>query len=279
MPWLSNLSNRLSDFVSPEVARVFVALAVVVTGYVAARIVRYIARRYFRRASARLVGFFQRFSGQPRNEPALELAQEESAAVAVAAGIVFWLVLVLFLSIAASFLGLSAVSNWFAGLAAYLPRALAAAAAILIGIFVGRFAGAFVTSAAHSGGLAQARTLGRVAQVAIVVPSIFIAVDELGVEVTILVVLIGIALTAALGSLALAFGLGARTTVSNLVASYYLSRWYRVGQTVRVGDASGSIVHILPTAVVLRTEAGQLYVPAKAFAEGTSMLVTEGSES
>ena len=82
-------------------------------------------------------------------------------------------------------------------------------------------------------------------------------------------------LGATLGGAALAFGLGARRSVSNLLACHYLAKWYRVGQVVRIGEHQGRILEILPAAVVLQTSAGKLYIPATQFAESPSLLVID----
>jgi hypothetical protein len=63
------------------------------------------------------------------------------------------------------------------------------------------------------------------------------------------------------------------------MASHYLAKWYRVGHVVRIGEHEGRIAEILPSAIVLHTGDGKLYVPAGEFARGASLLVAdEGGE-
>ena len=59
----------------------------------------------------------------------------------------------------------------------------------------------------------------------------------------------------------MAFGLGARTAVSNILASYYLQKTYTPGHNVRIGEIEGEIIQITPTAVVLATPEGRTLVP------------------
>jgi hypothetical protein len=49
-----------------------------------------------------------------------------------------------------------------------------------------------------------------------------VALDQLGIDSTLLILAIGIVLAAVLGSVALAVGLGARSEVSNIIAVHYL---------------------------------------------------------
>jgi small-conductance mechanosensitive channel len=105
--------------------------------------------------------------------------------------------------------------------------------------------------------------------------AILIAVNELGIDVTVLTVTLGVVLGATLGGMALAFGLGARTAVSNIIGSHYLRQIVRVGQTVRLGVVQGEVEAITPTAVVLRNGDGRVIVPAKEFNEVISTLPSE----
>jgi len=58
----------------------------------------------------------------------------------------------------------------------------------------------------------------------------------------------------------LAFGLGARTAVTNIIAAHYLRQIYRVGHSVKVGDVHGKIVEITNTAVILECTDGRAVV-------------------
>jgi hypothetical protein len=78
------------------------------------------------------------------------------------------------------------------------------------------------------------------------------------------------------GGVALAFGLGARTAVSNIIGSHYMRQLVRVGQTVRLGAVQGEIEAITPTSIVLRSAEGRVIVPAKAFNEAVSTLLVAG---
>ncbi|MBM3668381.1 MAG: mechanosensitive ion channel [Actinobacteria bacterium] len=69
-----------------------------------------------------------------------------------------------------------------------------------------------------------------------------------------------------------AFGLGARTAVSNIIGSHYIRQIVRVGQTVRLGVVQGEVEAITPTAVVLKNGDGRVIVPAKEFNEAVSLL-------
>jgi len=87
-----------------------------------------------------------------------------------------------------------------------------------------------------------------------------------------LINLINIVLGATLFGGALAFGLGARVSVSNILAAYYLKSLYREGQQVKINDIEGQILQLTPTSVLLETSEGQVTIPAKEFSEKASTL-------
>jgi small-conductance mechanosensitive channel len=100
-----------------------------------------------------------------------------------------------------------------------------------------------------------------------------IAVGQVGIDNTVLVTILTVIVGAALAGGALAFGLGARTLVSNLIGSRDMRRECRVGEVIRIGSAEGRILQLGQTSAVLETEEGRLTVPAKLFLEQACLLV------
>jgi small-conductance mechanosensitive channel len=91
--------------------------------------------------------------------------------------------------------------------------------------------------------------------------------------VGILINIIDIGFAALLFGAALAFGLGAKTAVSNILATFYVRKMYKVGDQVKIDDIQGKIAKIDDTSVVIDTQAGQVIVPAKNFSESKSFLI------
>jgi small-conductance mechanosensitive channel len=159
----------------------------------------------------------------------------------------------------------------------YLPNVLAAALIVAAGLVIGTVVRGLVSAAAASTGVAFASTLGRLAHAVIVLVAIVIALDELGIASGALIVMLTVTSGSVLAGLGLAFGLGARTAVSNIIGSHYLAQAYKIGQTVQIGEIEGQLAERTPTAVVIVTEAGRVLVPAKRFSEENSVLVAEAS--
>ena len=198
-------------------------------------------------------------------------------AIEIGGNVLFWVVILISLTTATQILGLSIASAWLTGLTLYLPRILSAIVitfATLVGAVLLRD---IVRSAAGSAGMAYASTLGRLAQVAAVSFGVLVAIDQLGLNIlfltNVLITVIGVILLGA----ALAFGMGARGTVDNILACHYLQKTYAVGHNVRIGDLQGEIVQITALAVVLKSDEDRISVPAKLFNESHSILLARGA--
>jgi hypothetical protein len=270
-------AEPLSDFFRDLTAfapRLLAAAGLAFVGWLAGRLLRFLTVRLLRGWGSRVASGIGRLLGsRSAEQEARGIALRHPVAEAAGA-VVFWLAFLFFAAAATEALGLPVVSAWLGGIAAYLPRLLVAALIVLLGFLAGSLARSTLAATAASAGFAYAEPVGRASQAIIVMASAIVAFDQLGIQVTFLTVLAAIVTGTLMGGAALAFGLGARTAVSSIIASHYLLKTYRVGHHVRIGAFEGRIVQFTPTAVVIATAEGQAMVPAKEFSEQASLLLT-----
>jgi hypothetical protein len=186
---------------------------------------------------------------------------------------IYWFVIVLTLALVTHILDFPVLTVWFNGLITYLPNILAGIIIVFVGIIVGKLVGDIVASASSKSGFVNANQLGNLIRYIFLIVSILIAIDQIGIDILLIVLILGIVLGALLFGAALAFGLGAQTAVSNILGSYYLQKTYKEGDMVQMDDMKGVIVKILPTSVIVETSSGQIMIPAKDFIEKKSILV------
>jgi hypothetical protein len=127
--------------------------------------------------------------------------------------------------------------------------------------------------AARSASLPAHDRIGRLTEVAVLVAVGLVAVEQLGVEISLLTTVLLIVIAALFGGAALAFGLGGRDWIANVLSAHYVERLYQTGQTIRVLEYEGKILRITETAVVLESADGEVAVPAREFASSPSVLV------
>jgi small-conductance mechanosensitive channel len=190
--------------------------------------------------------------------------------------VVFWFVAALFLAAAVERLELTIAASLVSALAAFLPRVLAGLVIVFGGIVGGQVAFSAINRAAGAAGLPQATLLARSAQMILVFLGVVTGADQVGIQSTLLTAVVATTVAAVLGGATLAFGLGSRTAVANIVAMFYVLKTYHVGQVVRIGNVEGPIVDITQTGVLIASPEGRVLVPGARFSQETSTLVAGG---
>jgi hypothetical protein len=257
--WKLNLIAALPNLVT--------ALIVLILGWALAWALRRVVRRVFRRLAARIP------SGTGR--AAWSEAVEDNDVGNVAAGGVYWLVLLVTSMVAIDALDIAVFSRWVVAFAGYLPRLALATAFLFLGIVAGRLARNAIIKTAIRMPAPQARGLARFAQLAIVIATGLVAAERLGLDVSLLSAVFMILLAATLAAAALAFGLGARDLVGDILAMHYVNKSHRIGQLVRLGPDEGRIVRTSRTAVSLETADGEMLISGRDFVNTRCVLLSE----
>jgi small-conductance mechanosensitive channel len=228
--------------------------------------------KLFRAIIIRLVTRIDRFVPNKKIQDRLRRYLSEKPIGKVIGGIVFWIVVFFFLAAGTEILGLPVITTWLSSITGYLPKILAAVligAAGLIGAIVVRD---IITTISASAGILFGNTLGKLAQVTIILITILIAIEQIGINVSILISLITIIIGAIIFGAAFAFGMGAKDSVNNILSSYYLQKRYKVGDQIEIDGKKGKIIEITSTSVVLESSDEQILIPAKKFSEVVSVL-------
>jgi len=242
-------------------------------GGIATLFVGWLIARLARGLTIRMLGGFDRFSGYIGLNRLIPAGRLSEATVRIVANIVFWVIILFFLTSATNLLGLTMFSGWLDRLVAHLPSILSGGLIIFAGVVFGNLANDAAQTAARNMPPRQRTLLGRSAQAFTLVTMVVIGMDQIGIDITLLITVIAVAIGAILGGLAIAFSLGSRTFVSNLIGARYLGNEYRVGERLRIGQIEGVILEISSVAVVLDTSEGRQVVPAKLFGEEPSLLM------
>ena len=243
------------------------ALLLLLIGWVLA----FLARAFIRRVLATAV---DKLSGSRAVGRALERSGIRQRVLWLVGGGVYWIILFYFFAAAAERLQLSVLTALANNLAAYLPRLLLGVGIVLAGFLGGNLAYGAVSAAAASSGVRDGNVFGRAVQFLLFFMGFVVGAEQIGIQSTLLTVMVAIVFGSAFGGAALAFGLGSGLAASNIISAHYLMKTYRPGQTVRIGDVQGRILEITRTDVVLETAEGQVLVPARKFSEEASVLLT-----
>lgn len=266
--WKELLSNSFDQYISTFVTylpNLLNAVALLVAGLLAAAFIRSLI--------VRLGQWMERFA--QRVGVSSYYFRVRWPITRIIATIIYWLVIIFFVTAAAKSLGLPGIAEWLNKLIDYSPSILAAALIIWAGFVLGDFTREKLAARLGRSGVRQAEQLGSAVRLLVITLTIIIGLDQLGVAVDLPAQLLVILASAVLLALALAFGVGAGTTVANMIALRNLSRHYQKGQRIRIGDLEGEISELSKTGVILDTGTGQAMIPAKLFQEQTCILLDE----
>lgn len=179
--------------------------------------------------------------------------------------LVFATVLVMAAVIAVRLLDIAELTAWLDAVLGYVPR-------FLVGLFiigVGNVVGALLRnlSAGVVAGGDGSALLPRMVHLGVVAIAVITGLQQMGIDISFVTQLALVGLAALLGALSLAFALGARQHVANLMAQSELSR-YATGDRLRIDGDEGVIVEIHRTGLTLTTDEGLVSIPAARLASG-----------
>jgi Conserved TM helix/Mechanosensitive ion channel len=266
----SEMSQGINDILerlATLLPNLLAAIALLAVGWLIARLLRITAMR----ASRVLEALLGRLAG-PSAVERLRFGRP----AALLGTVVFWLVLLVFVTAAADVLGLQTFTGWLARLIDYLPTFAAGVLIIIAGYVLAGFVANLVDAAAARLASAQRHALARLAHGATLVMAILVGADQIGIKVTWLAILAAIVLGALLGGVTLAVSLGARSYVANLIGAHYLRQAFQVGQRVRVAGFEGRIIEVTPTALVLQTGDGRVSLPGRVYHDEPIVLLAAG---
>ncbi len=264
--WLKNMKGMVSslwEFLLELVPKLILGLFVLFIGYLIARLVQYLVSRF--------IGYLDRVINKNLSGPQVQVNLSSSRSFIAKA--FFWIIIFFSITLFTEILGLPVITSWLAGLGDYLPKLLAGLVVIFFGIIFSRLASDLVKSRTFKSGIYSRTMLGRVIKYIIMVISIIIAINQVGIDISFLTSLTYILVASLLFGAAMAFGMGAKVSVSNILASHYITRNYSEGNLIRIGEHEGRIIKITSTSVYLESESGQVIIPAKDFSEQKSILI------
>lgn len=182
----------------------------------------------------------------------------------------FWIAVIAGLMVALGILQPDALAAIPRDLVGFLPRVLSAAI-IVIGANV---LSSFVLTA-MGGALARAsasvqRQVSMVIKAVIVGLAAVLAVAQIGVDTTVINLAVAAIFFGVAASLTLLVGLGGRGVATEVASTRVLRRLLSIGDTVTVGQISGRVAAMHPTAVEILGADGQtILVPPSSFTSGT----------
>ena len=132
-----------------------------------------------------------------------------------------------------------------------------------------------MATAATRSNVNRAHTLGQVAQATIIFGFAVVGIEQIGLDLHFLTDIFVVVLGILLAGASLAFGIGARTLVANIIGIQRIRRHCSIGERLQIGNAEGEILELTQTSIVLDTAQGRTVIPAKLFQEQPSQILSD----
>lgn len=264
METINNWKNIAFDSLSAmgkEVAQVFPkiigATVIMLLGWLVIKIVMFLLGRILRLAKVNLLN--DKINGMgmtSKGDFKIDVSK-------IILGFVKWLLILVFLIVAADILNWQIISVEIGNLLHYLPRFFSALALLMIGFYIGNFVKNTIKRLFDSLEFGGSNVVSNLLFYVIVIFMSVTALNQAGVDTTIITNNITLIMGSFLMSFALGVGLGSREIIADLLRSFYTRKTYAVGDRIVIGEDEGTIESIDNNSLTLVTYRGKFVIPIK----------------
>ncbi|MDO8525356.1 MAG: hypothetical protein Q7S07_02590 [Candidatus Omnitrophota bacterium] len=131
--------------------------------------------------------------------------------------VIYWVIILVVIATALGTLNLTIAADMIARLIEYVPNILAAIFILVVGAFVSNFVTTIVRTTAGNAGIKKANILAKIVNSIIMIFAVVIAIEQLKIASTVIVLAVNIILISIGIGIALAFGLGCKDIAGKFV--------------------------------------------------------------
>ncbi|MBC8509175.1 MAG: mechanosensitive ion channel [Chloroflexi bacterium] len=182
--------------------------------------------------------------------------------------LIFWLVFLNFLMMALEKLGWSVAIVPLQSFIGYLPNILAAILILVIGALLAQMLSQAVQAAVAGMGVDFHEGIGKTVQGLLLVFTVVLAVEQLGLDITLLTNTLTNLITILVAGLALAFALGGHQIARNVLAGYYAREQFVLGEELTIDGERGTLEAIGTLSAEINTPEGCVVIPNTRLTEG-----------
>tara|TARA_R110002072_G_scaffold277984_1_gene439772 strand:+ start:1370 stop:2197 length:828 start_codon:yes stop_codon:yes gene_type:complete len=158
-------------------------------------------------------------------------------------------------------LELQAVSSVISNLLWYLPKLFGAIALFILGLYIANFIKNALNKVFDSFDLAGSNLIGNFVFYIIITIVAVAAINQAGVDTSIISNNLTVILFIVLTSIGLSFALGSKDVITKLLKSYYVRKKYSLGEKIAVNDHKGTIETIDSISLTLKTTTSRIVIP------------------
>ena len=249
--------TSMGEKIMTTIPNIIGAIIVLVLGWIITKIVVYLLKRVFKFAKIDLLS-------EKINDLKLFGKSEISIPITKAIMVfVKWIMFLVFLIIAADIMNWTIVSQEIGNLLRYLPKLFSAIALFMIGIYIARFVKKAIQGFYESFDLAGSKIISSIVFYIIAIIISITALNQADIDTTVVTNNVTIILGAFLLAISIAFGLGSKEVVGDLLRTFYTRKNYELGDHIKLEGIEGTVEAIDNISMTLSTTKGKLILPIK----------------
>lgn len=240
---------------------IFTVIVILVVGWILARVIRGVVAKLLDLAK------FDEMAAKIQVTDMMERGNITAKPSSIVSKFAYWIVMLLVFITATNSLGWTVVSEKLGDLIDYLPKLFTAGIIFAIGIWIASFIRDFISAATSSMGVSTGNIISSFVFYFLATMVTLTALQQVGVDTSIITSNIFIILGAVLIAGAIAYGFASRDILTNILSSYFSRNKYSVGQHIRVRDVEGKITELDNISVTVQTANDIVVVPIRKLIE------------
>ena len=233
-----------------------IAIILLFIGFVAAKVIRGVLTATFKR-----IKLDDAFEKMGLTEIFSKIGMKAGPSVVIPK-ILYWLILLTFVKVAADAAGIAPISALLDQIMAFLPKVMTASIILLVGFIVADLIQNAVFTSLEAMGLEYAGSLSRILFGFVFILVLTVAFSQLGIETELLNNSVKILLGGLALALALALGLGLKNLAGQIVSGVYAKDLYKIGTEIHYEGEPAKVSGVGPvTTKLVRDDGSFIIIP------------------
>lgn len=253
--------SSMTDELAGVIPNILGAIVIIILGWLLTKIVVGIIRKALKLAKA------DKLDDKINEIEIFEDRKLNFNIIKIVSKFVKWIMYIMIVIIVADVLNLTMISEEIRNILRYLPQLFSALVIFTLGLLLANLVKKGIRSFFESMELSGAKMISQAVFFLLIIFISITALNQAGVDTEIITSNITMIMASFLLAFSIAFGLGAREVVADLLRTFYARKTYEIGQKIEFQNAVYEVEAVDNISVILKNDQGKLVVPIKDIVE------------
>lgn len=229
----SSLIEQITNRYQPNLPAIITVFIFILAGWILAYIFIRLVKRFIGRLN------LDQVYARTRLAQEFEKIQPGRSLSDLVGKVGFWLLWLYIIFTGITISGLALESTVFVNILGFIPRLFVAFLILVGGVMLARLVGNWIQASIAATGVEYDEILGKGARLLLTIIVVITTIQALGIDLSPITNALTNIITIVVAGFALAFGIGARDIVGNILAGYYAREYFELGDQINIDDVSG----------------------------------------